>query len=155
MFKTCTTCGQRQPVSEFYRSQRNADGLRGECSSCGKKATIRWQLANPEKAGSGSAKALLRSARKHRPKELCTLTKDWIEERLNTGVCSVTGIPFVRGQFRSPYAPSLDRIDPSGEYEPDNVQVILWGLNCAKGVASQEEFLTFLRHVSEAVLARR
>jgi hypothetical protein len=71
------------------------------------------------------------------------LTHEWIYERVAKGVCEVTGIPFVltgEGKNR-PWSPSLDRIDPSQGYTRDNVQVVCWMYNAAKGVAGHEDVL--------------
>ena len=38
--------------------------------------------------------------------------------------CPVLGIPLRIGRSRSPYSPSLDRIDPNAGYVPGNVRVI-------------------------------
>ena len=32
--KTCATCGQEKPLSQFYRALRNRDGHRHECKDC-------------------------------------------------------------------------------------------------------------------------
>ena len=84
----------------------------------------------------------------------CRIDLHWVRNRVEGGACQLSGIPFVHGEIRSPFAPSLDRIDPSRGYTPDNVQVILWGLNSAKGTATRDEFLCFLRKVSEAMHGR-
>lgn len=67
----------------------------------------------------------------------CALTRDWIKERLVRGTCEVTGIPFdIRGQTKTqqPWAPSLDRQDNNAGYTVDNVRVVCWMYNRAKGV---------------------
>jgi hypothetical protein len=82
------------------------------------------------------------------------IDRHWVRRRVEGGACQLTGIRFVNGESRSLFAPSLDRIDPSRGYTPDNIQVILWGLNAAKGASSTDEFLCFLRAVSEAMHGR-
>ena len=95
--------------------------------------------------------ARARARRKGLP---CRIDRLWVRERVVGCACQLSGIPFVHGESRSLFAPSLDRIDPRHGYTPDNVQVILWGLNSAKGTATREEFLCFLRQVSEAMHGR-
>lgn len=95
--------------------------------------------------------ARARARRKGLP---CRIDRHWVRERVEGGACQISGIPFVHGERRSLFAPSLDRINPSDGYTPDNVQVILWGLNSAKGTSTRDEFLCFLRHVSEAMHGR-
>ena len=62
------------------------------------------------------------------------LTIDWAANRW-TGRCDLTGIEFVTG-LRGPGAkllsPSIDRIDPSKGYVPENCRIIIWCVNAFK-----------------------
>ena len=69
------------------------------------------------------------------------LDTSWVTERVAKGQCEVTGIQFEMITGRSAFAPSLDRIDPQMGYTRENVQVVVWAYNAAKGVASHEEVL--------------
>ena len=71
------------------------------------------------------------------------LTVEWIRERIEAGHCEVTGIPF---EFDGrPWSPSLDRIDNTLGYTTDNVQVVVWTYNAAKGTGTSEDVLTMAR----------
>ena len=59
------------------------------------------------------------------------ITKEWIARRVLAGKCELTGVPFVL-ERKSPYMPSVDRIDSSKPYTASNCRVILWMLNVAK-----------------------
>lgn len=65
------------------------------------------------------------------------LTRAWVQERLDRGVCEATGIPFeldVVGQRNAhPFAPSIDRRDFSLGYTMDNCQVVVYIHNQAVG----------------------
>lgn len=65
-----------------------------------------------------------------------TLPVEWFTERLEGGVCEESGIPFyfldTEGS-RSAFAPSVDRVDSSEGYTPDNCRMVLWALNSAFG----------------------
>ena len=64
-----------------------------------------------------------------------TIDTEWVEGRLMTGHCEVTGLPFTMEPDNgrtSPLSPSLDRIDSSKGYTRDNVQVVVWIYNNAK-----------------------
>ena len=61
-----------------------------------------------------------------------SLTKNWIKAIVAQGVCQVTGLSFSLENGRKPWAPSLDRIDPTKGYTADNVQVVVWLYNTAK-----------------------
>jgi len=67
-------------------------------------------------------------------------------------VCELSGLQFelFRGP-RSPYSPSVDRIDSSKPYTPENCRVILWGLNAAFAEWGEDTF----RWIAKAWLAKR
>ena len=47
--KTCPTCKVEQPLTEFYKRSGTKDGLRSQCKTCGKAATMVWRENNREK----------------------------------------------------------------------------------------------------------
>ena len=55
---------------------------------------------------------------------------------MRSGRCQASGLPFsieTHANSRvAPLAPSLDRIDSSKGYTPDNTQVVVWIYNTAK-----------------------
>lgn len=67
--------------------------------------------------------------------------------QFEAGICSVTGIPFVFDSpvHQSPFAPSLDRIDPSIGYIPENVRVVIYAYNTAKGIGTDDDVLRMAR----------
>ena len=70
------------------------------------------------------------------------LSIKWVEEKIKAGKCEVSGIEFVLSDGRHPFAPSLDRTDPNKGYTEDNVKVVVWCYNAAKGVATHEDVVT-------------
>lgn len=54
-------------------------------------------------------------------------------------VCPVFGLPFVWGNGKTDFSPSLDRIDSSKGYEPGNVCVISWLANRLKSNATAQQ----------------
>lgn len=74
---------------------------------------------------------LVAKARSRKAKWPFALSKEWIARRVLAGKCELTGVPFVL-ERKSPYVPSLDRIDSSKFYTSDNCRVILLILNLAK-----------------------
>ena len=74
-----------------------------------------------------------------------SITHEWIEDKLISGICEVTGIPFVfqendgKGHHFNSFSPSIDRLDQSGPYSPDNCQVTCWIYNRAKGAFPIED----------------
>jgi hypothetical protein len=74
-----------------------------------------------------------------------TLTLEWVEEHLASGVCEVSGHPLGKLSSRDPWAPSIDRIDSGKGYTPENCQVVCWIYNRAKGADSDAEVLEMAR----------
>jgi hypothetical protein len=76
-----------------------------------------------------------------------------IHMTLANGKCVKTGHEFVikeKGRNykdRSPFAPSIDKIDPSKGYTKDNIQVVCWWYNSAKGRYTDEEVLELCKAV--------
>jgi len=79
------------------------------------------------------------------------LDLDWFKERLENGVCEITGIEFVSANKRVPYSASVDRIDPKGPYTKANCRMIIWWLNMAFGNLGEEHAMSVFR----AVFAKR
>ncbi len=69
---------------------------------------------------------------------VCTITVDDITI---PAVCPVLGIPLYMGTGKGPHpgSPSVDRLNPSGGYEPGNVRVISHRANTLKNDATVEE----------------
>jgi hypothetical protein len=147
-------CGTVLPVSEFGYTKT---GFRTECRACSVSAATRWREENPDRSRGTRAQwgqdnpitlkagNLKTYAHRAGPSDIDI---DWIMERLDRGVCELTGIPFVY-EWRHPFLPSIDRIDATQPgHMKDNCRVVLWGLNAFKGTASEEVFLKCLAEVS-------
>ena len=88
----------------------------------------------------GRAAFLINNARKRAAKAgvACSLTQEWVEEKLKGGVCEVTGIPLElhvgggKGSRNNSFSPSLDRILQTGEFSPDNIRLTCWIYNRAR-----------------------
>lgn len=61
--------------------------------------------------------------------------------------CALTGIPLSPSVSESDLAPSLDRIDSTGHYQPGNVQIVARFANRWKSADSDEHFKTLLELV--------
>lgn len=96
---------------------------------------------------SGRAKTLLKSASRRCGNfpEKFDLDYEFILDKLNTGVCEVTGIYFdfskPESTSKNPYAPSIDRIDSKIGYTKSNTRIVIWQYNMMKGELSDEELL--------------
>lgn len=69
------------------------------------------------------------------------LTREWCE-RVWTGKCAVTGLPFAFGtQTHFPFSPSIDRIDSALGYTQTNCRFVLFAINSLKGTGTDEQML--------------
>lgn len=112
-------------------------------------ASTRWKDANVEdqvakrkaqydrrKREEREVSALIGARNRAKQKGLeFTLTKEWVKSRGSN--CELSGLPF-RPEYdgvhdRNPFAPSVDRIDSSKGYTPENSRLIFSCLNMGLG----------------------
>ena len=104
----------------------------------------------------GRVKSLLKTAKRRSVKfnDECDLDEDFLVEKLNNGVCEVTGIVFdftKNSKYsKNPYSPSIDRIDCSKGYLKSNVRIVLWQVNLMKGELDDSEMIELCRKVIES-----
>lgn len=79
-----------------------------------------------------------------------TLTREWVQQKVDAGFCEVSGIPFSISDghaYRRPhdFSPSIDKIDPKKGYTPENCQMVVWIYNRAKGDTSHENLMSLAK----------
>lgn len=99
-----------------------------------------WALNNPIKY---RARTLVNGAKQRAKLKGIdfNLTYEWVEKRLETGCCELSGTQFYIRPYSTredytkvhPHSPSLDQINPSGGYTMDNVQIVCDQVNKFKG----------------------
>jgi hypothetical protein len=96
----------------------------------------------------GRAAHMLNNARR-RAKEkdvVFDLTTDWLLEKLDKGICEVTGLPMTvninggKGHKNNPFSPSIDRINQKGNYVEENCRITIWIYNRARGAFPDDSF---------------
>jgi len=133
--KTCNKCSILKPLNCFSIRKSTSDGLQWWCKECKKHHDAKRFLVPKDRS-----KFLINSA-KSRTKRFggsITISVEWIESKIASGVCEVTGIPFDLNpsNFKrmNPFAPSLDRIDSTNrDYSETNTRVVLASVNVALG----------------------
>lgn len=146
--KNCDECQQDKPLTDFYRHPTCLDGRTRLCKVCYKKRTKIYKNLNPEKSKNhrkkydqsvrGKLNRLVRVAKERATKLNKEFDLDFsfivtlFEQQ--SGVCSLTGIPFDLSKTkhsRRPFCPSLDRIDSTRGYTKDNVRLVCTAVNLA------------------------
>lgn len=127
--KKCTHCKKVKPGTDFFKSVTDKTGLQAWCTSCIEQR----HEDNP-------ARQMLVNARAH-ARRLGVEFSIILQDIRIPDVCPVFGVPLVVGHRRKRNwnSPSLDRINSSKGYTPDNIQVISWRANCLKRDATVEE----------------
>lgn len=84
----------------------------------------------------------------------CTITLALLEERLSTGACSVTGLPYDLSETgagrRRPWAPSVDRLDNSLGYTPSNTRLVCCAFNLMRSDFPDDVLRTLVEALAES-----
>lgn len=176
--KKCGKCKNIKPFDEFSKSKTSKNGLYLWCKSCDRsfkkqKKPItdeqkkEWHLKNRDRqlkrmrnyhaSQNGRARDLHRSAMKRANIKGINfnISLEHIRILLALGKCQRSGIHFDLSMenkgnvMRNPFAPSLDRIDNSKGYEPDNIQLVCNLYNAGKGQHTDEQFIAFCIAVAQ------
>jgi transcription elongation factor Elf1 len=135
-YKICIKCNEEKSIQEFNKIHKKWS--ENMCSKC--RSKHQWQVQ--KKSVKGRTNLLYHDALKSSKKRghAFNLRKEWIEEKVRSGKCEVTGIPFDLDS-RNPWMPSLDRKIPSLGYIEENCQVVVWIYNTAKQEFKHEDVL--------------
>lgn len=175
MLKTCTKCKEEKDTSLFYKRGYYKSGLisymsrckqctdpsaniKIKCNVCGK---MHSRFATGRKSNIcetcypryRTCYSMLAAVKDRANKKNLKVDID-IEWVLNAPThCPKTGFEFQwkdKGSHignRSPYAPSIDKIDPHKGYTKDNCQIVCWWYNVSKQQFSDEQVLELCKGV--------
>jgi hypothetical protein len=165
----CHKCSSDVLKTDWYYSVRGRDSMCKSCRKNYRKSEKRehtkkyiserkehykhlndeWRKNNPDYQKKWTKKCpesqLLRSAR-NRAKQKnmeCTITQNDIHI---PKICPVFKVPFVKG---TEYAPSLDRIDNTKGYTPENIVVVSRKANVMKNNGSVQDLKMLVEYYSK------
>ena len=155
--KVCFECGEQKPASHFYRGKQSKDGLFNRCRPC---HLARQRNTTHTLAGCLSHRVSnlrLRAARAGIAFELtrADLEQKWLAQG---GICPYTGVKMTHQQC----APgsqdyfgnvSVDRIDSTKGYTPDNIQLVCTWANVAKSNLSDADFRGWITRSARHLVA--
>jgi hypothetical protein len=153
--KDCSKCGAAKPTDLFYKDTKRPDGLCPQCKDCmkanakarrerGQERTVQREWRKKVRSTPSFRASRLLADAKQRCPGGCDLTQEWVSQKIAQGFCEVSGIKFDvegHGAPARPFAPSLDRTDPTQPYTQANTKVVAWIYNRAKGVHSHHDVM--------------
>ena len=165
--KVCNRCKDAKPLSAFTKDRSSKDGLQSKCRVCDVQYQAKRRNENPEQSLEYSRTyqknrrkdynyrlQMLINASKQRAKnkdrEHNISVEDIKKIFPEDGCCPIFGmkLEFNSAGFRE-NSPSIDRIDSTKGYTPDNIQIISWKANRIKGYASVQELEMLLAYLTQ------
>jgi hypothetical protein len=129
MFR-CAKCAAVKPAAGFYKRDNGKPA--SYCRTCCLSNNRRYYRDDP-------ARSLLKSVKQGAKKRGIQVAITEADIRI-PGVCPVLGIPLRIAEGRmDDNSPSVDRLDSSRGYTPDNINIISWRANRLKNDASLAE----------------
>ncbi len=145
-----TSVPYRKKLGEFVSVEEEIAFKKADAERC------RIRRAKDRTTPKGRAKQLWSEAKRRASRDNIefSLNLDKIEEKVLCGKCEVSGISFdfspATISSTNKYAPSLDRTDSNKGYSEENVKVVVWIYNRAKGDFSSQDVLEFAGRLIDA-----
>lgn len=148
--QTCVKCDILKPLESYEKSTYLNTGVQRVCNECKKQAKENYDEKHKiesriyRKSFQGRINVILRTSRKAAKLRNIPfdLDSDWVKERLEVGICEVSGLKFDDTQVGHyhvhPFSVSIDKIDPLKGYTKDNCRLVCWIVNVAKQTWNDE-----------------
>ena len=166
--KTCSSCKVFLPLTSFTKNKANKkDGLQYHCKSCDNNRQAKRRVEKKDELLEYGRKyqanrrtdfnyrlRMLLNASKQRAttknREHTITLQDIKNKYPIDSKCPIFGIEleFNNTGFRD-NSPSIDRIDSTKGYTPDNIQIISWKANSIKRNASLEELMLLVNYLNQ------
>lgn len=144
---SCKICLRAYAVGQFYVWENGRPA--SYCKTCWNKRSSSKGRDRSDYRSSprGKAQDMIATARRRATerKITFTITIDWLEEKLLSGKCEITGLHFYFGRGRTALSPSLDQTIPGDGYTAGNTKVVCWVYNRAKGDGTHADVLLLAR----------
>lgn len=132
-FKTCTRCGKRKALADFWFCAGKSSPQSGKCKKClvaSRRDTLRGNLARTTGHRRGG------------------VSLDTLERLFNdqSGLCHYSGKPMSIDTIDT--CPSVDRVDSRRGYVAGNIVLCCYRVNMMKNTADYETFIRFCHAVA-------
>ena len=142
MQKACTRCGKEKPLNAFRRVERTGE-YNDVCMDC-------WTPSRQQKYVYQSMRHYLAQKIRHAGKPSKGRAKRNIGVNITIddvmamyeaqeGKCAITGVLMTHGIDETLSNASIDRIDPDGNYDIDNIRLVCTVVNVMRMRLSDEE----------------
>ena len=152
MTRTCNVCNETKPLDADHFAPTGLDNkwFLKICRDCRREQNREYMNAKYANNAEFRLRQVFRNRRTQAKRAgiAFTITEDWVIARYHEQgkCCARTGVQFddtyPKGKgIRSPWSPSIDRIDPYGGYTPENVQIVASIYNTAKNTHTDADVM--------------
>lgn len=143
----CSLCGTTRTHENTGPNRRMYDGLESRCRACASKMSAKSNRKRAENRIFSKSFAHRKASSKKKGMTF-SITEDMFEEPF----CECCGVEVFPGKERySPTSPTLDRIDNTHGYTPENTAILCWSCNDLKG-SNTLDTLEMIRNYMEHAL---
>ena len=147
--QVCDCCGEDLPLSKFSKLDKNNPkaGHKTTCRRCSKN---NFRREKDRKLWETNAAAIMwkhAKANAHHKGISFTIT---VEDIIIPERCPVLGVPFTT---KGEYAPSIDKIDPTRGYDPDNITIVSRRANIKKSDMTLNEMRALVSYYETLIHA--
>tara|TARA_R100000482_G_scaffold107821_3_gene50154 strand:- start:435 stop:965 length:531 start_codon:yes stop_codon:yes gene_type:complete len=160
--KSCNSCGLTKPQKDFpinykYKKGSNRSKRESICKTCRNKAKNKFFSKSPE----NYLKNLFNHLKNKRGKKQGLNINITHEELVDIyhkqkGLCAISGVIMthikdgtIKGFKGHSKNISLDRINPSGDYDKNNIQLVCFRVNLMKHSLNEDDLLSWIKAIYE------
>jgi hypothetical protein len=125
--KTCKTCKEALPLTEFSRAPSNKDGKSNKCKKCTTEFTRNYSRTATGLASAIRGSQVVSSRKRSHPPPTYTKAEllDWM---IKNGLDKLLK-QWELSNYSKDLTPSVDRLDDFKGYSLDNIQLVTWAEN--------------------------